>query len=97
MSSSQIVDNSQIKYTDDPVFYGPDGKIITEEESNFLSSNNLDDDDEYAFFNSFFFCRTFCNCFFLYFTFSNDEIESDPEMDQEMRIAFKDFIKGYAK
>lgn len=49
MSSSQIVDNSQIKYTDEPVFYGPDGKIITEEESNFLSSNNLDDDDEYAF------------------------------------------------
>lgn len=60
MASTQIVDNSQIKYTDDPVFYGPDGKIITEEESNFLSSaafaadNGDDDDDEYVFFYLFY-------------------------------------------
>lgn len=26
-------------YTDSPVFYGPDGQIITEEESSFLTAN----------------------------------------------------------
>ena len=38
------------QYNDSPVFYGPDGQIITEEESSFLNSNmpesypiNIDD------------------------------------------------------
>lgn len=38
------------QYTDSPVFYGPDGQIISEEESSFLNSNmpenypiNIDD------------------------------------------------------
>ena len=30
---------NQPQYNDSPVFYGPDGKIITEEESSFLNSN----------------------------------------------------------
>lgn len=29
--------NSHTVFSNDPVFYGPDGKIITEEESSFLS------------------------------------------------------------
>jgi len=40
----------QVNYNDSPVFYGPDGKIISEEESSFLNSNmpanypiNIDD------------------------------------------------------
>lgn len=40
----------QANYNDSPVFYGPDGQIITEEESSFLNSNmpasypiNIDD------------------------------------------------------
>ncbi|CAO1345248.1 unnamed protein product [Diamesa hyperborea] len=45
----------QANYNDSPVFYGPDGQIITEEESSFLNSNMpssdesdelVDDDDE---------------------------------------------------
>lgn len=43
-------------YNDAPVFYGPDGQVITDEESSFLLSNipsypNVNYDDfEYVFF-----------------------------------------------
>lgn len=53
-SSVHIDHNSQQAFTNDPVFYGPDGKIITEEESSFLSgiltaaTDNVDD-EEYVF------------------------------------------------
>lgn len=68
------------QYNDSPVFYGPDGKIITEEESSFLNSNMpesypinideiIDDGSDYA-----------------------DE-DDEPEMDLEMQMAFKEFIK----
>lgn len=46
------IENSMQEFTNEPVFYGPDGKIITEEESSFLSgitaypSETFDDDDE---------------------------------------------------
>ncbi|XP_070505505.1 polyadenylate-binding protein-interacting protein 1-like isoform X2 [Chironomus tepperi] len=66
------------QYNDSPVFYGPDGKIITEEESSFLNSNMpenypinideiIDDDSDYA--------------------------DDEPEMDLEMQMAYKEFIK----
>lgn len=32
-------DNVQQNFSDGPVFYGPDGEIITEEENSFLISN----------------------------------------------------------
>lgn len=32
------------QFTDSPVFYGPDGQIISEEESSFLNSNMSPDD-----------------------------------------------------
>jgi hypothetical protein len=32
----------QNQYNDSPVFYGPDGQIITEEESTFLNANMSD-------------------------------------------------------
>lgn len=50
-SSVHIDHNSQQAFTNDPVFYGPDGKIITEEESSFLSgiltaaTDTLDDEE----------------------------------------------------
>lgn len=47
-----VIENPMQEFTNEPVFYGPDGKIITEEESTFLSgipaypSDNFDDYDE---------------------------------------------------
>ncbi|CAH1709445.1 unnamed protein product [Chironomus riparius] len=73
------------QYNDSPVFYGPDGKIITEEESSFLNSNmpesypiNIDE--------------------IIDFLFSSDESDyadedDEPEMDLEMQMAYKEFIK----
>ncbi|KAG5676043.1 hypothetical protein PVAND_005898 [Polypedilum vanderplanki] len=66
----------------DTVFYGPDGQILTEEESTFLNANmpesypiNIDDiiDDE-----------------------SDDFVdeEDEPEMDLEMQMAYKEFINS---
>lgn len=47
-SSSLLPDHLPQNYNDSPVFYGPDGQIITEEESNFLNcpanyAINIDD------------------------------------------------------
>lgn len=40
----------QKEFTNDPVFYGPDGNVLTEEESAFLwNETYYDDDDEYVF------------------------------------------------
>lgn len=40
----------QKDFSNDPVFYGPDGKILSEEESAFLwNETYYDDDDEYVF------------------------------------------------
>lgn len=40
MSSDQLPSHLQSnQYNDSPVFYGPDGQIISEEESSFLNSN----------------------------------------------------------
>lgn len=44
--------NSGREYSNDPVFYGPDGNVLTEEESAFLwnatscPTDNLYEDDE---------------------------------------------------
>lgn len=45
------------EFSNDPVFYGPDGNVLTEEESAFLwnatsgpSDQYYDDDDEYVLF-----------------------------------------------
>nr|QGW50644.1 ionotropic receptor 2 [Propsilocerus akamusi] len=75
-------DHLQTNYNDSPVFYGPDGQIITEEESLFLNANmpanypiNIDDiiDDE-----------------------SDDLVddEDEPEMDLEIQMAYKEFMAG---
>lgn len=52
-SNPMLTDNAVGKdFSNDPVFYGPDGNILTEEESAFLWSattcptDNDDDDDE---------------------------------------------------
>lgn len=37
LSAPIIEHNIQQNYSNEPVFYGPDGEIITEEESKFLS------------------------------------------------------------
>lgn len=49
-STEHLPPHLQPQYTDSPVFYGPDGQIISEEESSFLNSNmpenypiNIDD------------------------------------------------------
>jgi len=79
-SSSLLPDHLPANYNDSPVFYGPDGQIITEEESMFLNANmpanypiNIDDiiDDE-----------------------SDDLVDDDdePEMDLEIQMAYKEFI-----
>lgn len=40
----------QKDFTNDPVFYGPDGNVLTEEESAFLwNETYYDEDDEYVF------------------------------------------------
>lgn len=53
MSEQQL----QKDFSNDPVFYGPDGNVLTEEESAFLwnvtscpTEAYYDDDDEYVFY-----------------------------------------------
>lgn len=38
-ATSMLPDHLPSNYNDSPVFYGPDGQIITEEESMFLNAN----------------------------------------------------------
>jgi polyadenylate-binding protein-interacting protein 1 len=81
-SVAQLPDQLPSNYNESAVFYGPDGQIITEEESSFLNENlpsnypiNIDeiiDDDSVDF--------------------SDDDDET--EMDLEMRMAYKEFIAG---
>lgn len=54
------------EYSNDPVFYGPDGNVLTEEESAFLwnatsgpSETFYDDDDEYVSLMKFLFSSVF--------------------------------------
>ncbi|KAG4069072.1 hypothetical protein HA402_008383 [Bradysia odoriphaga] len=73
-----IEHNIQPNYSNDPVFYGPDGEIITEEESKFLS--------DIPAYPNFDYCED-----------SNDAdelAEPEPEMDLEIQMAFKDFVKS---
>lgn len=60
--------------SDGPVFYGPDGRQLTTEESDFLTENldelMLDDTDPDALWNP------------------------EPEMSEEIRLAFADFVKA---
>ncbi|XP_031621959.1 polyadenylate-binding protein-interacting protein 1 [Contarinia nasturtii] len=65
------------EFSNDPVFYGPDGNILTEEESAFLwnattcPTDNYYDDDEND---------------------PDALVEIEPEMDLEIQLAFKDFV-----
>lgn len=74
-SISQVTPSTEVEntFTDQPVFYGPDGKVMTEEENSFLESymqyNENDDND-------------------------SDESEIDPDMDPEIKTAYKDFLKN---
>lgn len=75
-----ILDTIHQDYNDAPVFYGPDGQVLTDEENSFLLSNipsyptlNYEDYD------------------------GNDPdelVEAEPEMDLEIQMAFKDFVKS---
>lgn len=67
-----------LEYNDSPVFYGPDGEVLTEEENSFLETNMGnkqnpayngydDDDDVFALID---------------------------ETDPEVRLAFKDFVQS---
>uniref|UniRef100_A0A1A9X4B5 MIF4G domain-containing protein n=1 Tax=Glossina brevipalpis TaxID=37001 RepID=A0A1A9X4B5_9MUSC len=66
--------------SDDPVFYGPDGSIITDEECEFLttSANGIPgsiDNDEID---------------------NDSDVDLDPEMDEETEHAYKEFIRQSA-
>ncbi|GAB0090188.1 polyadenylate-binding protein-interacting protein 1 [Sergentomyia squamirostris] len=70
---------------DSPVFYGPDGQVLTEEESSFLSAqasatypnnNNFED----------------------YLDNDGDELaDAEPEMDLEIQLAFREFVQTQKK
>ncbi|KAI9578369.1 polyadenylate-binding protein-interacting protein 1-like [Glossina fuscipes] len=66
--------------SDDPVFYGPDGSVITDEECEFLtiSANGIPgsiDNDEID---------------------NDSDVDLDPEMDEETEHAYKEFIRQSA-
>ncbi|KAH8384632.1 hypothetical protein KR093_003776 [Drosophila rubida] len=65
------------RLSDEPVFYGPDGRELTAEESDFLAAenneNNGSDGDD--------------------FDVRDNELDLDPEMDEETERAYKDFCK----
>lgn len=56
MSNPLLEQPSGKEFSNDPVFYGPDGNVLTEEESAFLwnatscPTENYYDDDEYVFY-----------------------------------------------
>jgi len=78
LSAPIIEHNIQQEYSNEPVFYGPDGAIITEEESKFLS--------DIPAYPNFEYCED---------SNDSDELaEPEPEMDLEIQMAFKDFVKG---
>lgn len=70
------------EYSNDPVFYGPDGNVLTEEESAFLwnatscPTDNPYEDDEND---------------------PDALVEIEPEMDLEIQLAFKDFVNSQNK
>jgi polyadenylate-binding protein-interacting protein 1 len=77
-----IPENIPQNFNDGPVFYGPDGQIISEEENSFLVSNinpypiNINeilDEDNYDL---------------------DDDDDDEPEMDYEIRMAFEEFAKN---
>uniref|UniRef100_A0A336KQ32 CSON013530 protein n=1 Tax=Culicoides sonorensis TaxID=179676 RepID=A0A336KQ32_CULSO len=81
-SMSNAQDIASTVYSDGPVFYGPDGQVLTEEENSFLSSNvpsypniNFDDlvDDD-----------------------DSDELVDDDDnaIDLEIQLAFKEFVNS---
>lgn len=54
IAANPLMPDQQVQknFTNDPVFYGPDGNVLTEEESAFLwNETYYDDDDEYVFVN----------------------------------------------
>lgn len=56
------------EYSNDPVFYGPDGKILSEEESAFLwgatqpSNDYYDEEEEYVQFLAVYLCNLTRSC-----------------------------------
>ncbi|XP_059608969.1 polyadenylate-binding protein-interacting protein 1 [Phlebotomus argentipes] len=69
---------------DSPVFYGPDGQVLTEEESSFLSAQAS------AYPNN--------NNFEEYLDNDGDELaDAEPEMDLEIQLAFREFVQTQKK
>ncbi|PNF41737.1 Polyadenylate-binding protein-interacting protein 1 [Cryptotermes secundus] len=66
-------------YLNEPVFYGPDGQIITQEESQFLQESvcRIPDPEEYDDYGE-----------------EGDNVwEPDDEMDEEIQVAFEQFLQ----
>ncbi|XP_055705313.1 polyadenylate-binding protein-interacting protein 1 isoform X2 [Phlebotomus papatasi] len=70
---------------DSPVFYGPDGQVLTEEESSFLSAQA-----SASYPNN--------NNFEEYLDNDGDELaDAEPEMDLEIQLAFREFVQTQKK
>uniref|UniRef100_A0A1L8DHV1 Putative polyadenylate-binding protein-interacting protein 1 n=1 Tax=Nyssomyia neivai TaxID=330878 RepID=A0A1L8DHV1_9DIPT len=70
---------------DSPVFYGPDGQVLTEEESSFLSAQASQ-----SYPNN--------NNFEEYLDNDGDELaDAEPEMDLEIQLAFREFVQTQKK
>lgn len=46
IAMAPVMEPTYQEYNDEPVFYGPDGQIITEEENSFLHNANQDNNDD---------------------------------------------------
>lgn len=80
-----ILETMRQDYNDVPVFYGPDGQVLTDEENSFLLSNippsyalgyeEMEENDPDG----------------------EELVDVEPEMDLEIQMAFKDFVKNSKK
>lgn len=89
---SSTSETSGQSFSNEPVCYGPDGQILTEEESSFLADNEAEYDDiiVLVIFIKFNFNHIISH------RYPNDIFdELDPDMDLEIKMAFKDFVRGY--
>lgn len=90
-------------YNDGPVFYGPDGQVLTEEENSFLSSNvpsypNISFEDLVEWVSMLLAFPKLQFSIFHPFTFSDDSDElvddDDNAIDLEIQLAFKEFVNS---
>lgn len=93
------------EFSNDPVFYGPDGEILTDEESAFLwnatsytGDGCYEDEEELVLIHSIYAIKQSSNpiIFLRLFPPNSNEpdalVDIEPEMDLEIQLAFKDFV-----